>query len=68
MYVPKETVARINMALSHPDASWGYFRTLSDADAADLDRLLVAAEHPLAYQAGNRWQRFQSLHAAKHQF
>jgi hypothetical protein len=68
MYIPRETVDRINAALKHPDASWGYFRCLSDCDAADMDRLLVATEHPLAYQPGNRWGRFQTLHAAQHQF
>jgi hypothetical protein len=68
MYVPKETVERINTALQHPDPSWGFFRCLGEGDSKDMDRLLVAANHQLAYQPGNPWQRFQSLHKARFQF
>jgi hypothetical protein len=68
MYIPAETVCRINQALRHPDASWGYFHCLSDGDAKDIDRMLVAADHPIAYQPGTAWERFRQLHTAKHQF
>jgi hypothetical protein len=68
MYIPRETVERINSALKHPDPAWGFHKCLGDLDVKDMDRMLVIVEHPLAYQPGNPWQRFQSLHNAGFQF
>lgn len=46
-------------AISGP--SWVYHRQMSQADRDAFDRLLVETQHPLAYQAGSQWYRFEKL-------
>ena len=58
----------INTALKHPDCSWGFFQVLDNETRTYMDELLVRDGHPLAYKAGNQWNRFQTLHRTGHQF
>ena len=61
-------INRLNIALSHNDASWAFFRVLNGADVNDMDKLLVARQHPLAYEVGTQYTRFQTLHREGYRF
>jgi hypothetical protein len=63
-----EKTKKVNSALSHPDPHWGYHQILSAGDRDHMDKLLVKADHPLAYEPGTNKDRFLALHKAKHQF
>jgi len=68
--MPDRSIAinRINLALSHTDPSWAFFRAMNAADANDMDKLLVERQHPLAFEAGTQWDRFQQLRAQGYRF
>lgn len=68
MVAQTELKIRVNEALRHSDASWGFYRMLDHETSDYFDILIVAEKHPLGMQPGTRWNRFQQLHRAKHQF
>jgi hypothetical protein len=51
-------------AAQRKDASWTFHRSMSAADREAFDRWLVKIDHPLAYQPGTTWHRFQAIVAA----
>ena len=65
----REDVARdaLNKALSC-DAAWGFYRVLSAQERQAMDDILAKEAHPLAYEPGTKWDRFQALHKAGFKF
>ncbi len=60
MTVANERMEAVNDALRARDPRWTY-RFLSKDTLDAMDRWLVIAKHPLAYQAGTQESRFFAL-------
>ena len=43
------------------ELSWAYFQCMTPINREEFDAALVEAEHPLAYEAGTTWGRFQKF-------
>jgi len=41
------------------ELSWAFFHVMTPQSREEFDAALVEAEHPLAYEAGTTWSRFQ---------
>lgn len=48
--------------------SWVYHRRLDAADRDAFDILLIATNHPLIYEPGSQWYRFEKLARADYRF
>ena len=43
------------------ELSWAFFNCMTQENREEFDAALVEAEHPLAYEAGTTWGRFQKF-------
>ena len=41
------------------ELSWAYFQCMTPANREEFDAALVEIGHPLAFEAGTTWDRFQ---------
>ena len=43
------------------ELSWAFFQKMTAQNREEFDAALVEMEHPLAYEAGTTWGRFQKF-------